>query len=329
MELVMKRLALALLTALTATTAFGPTSAEDWLDRPFPPQPITAIMMGDMNFTHYSPKYTREVSDVSEQCEHTLRAHRLADAWTLAGHPESARDTIPRAGDWDAAAAQMRRFSAKVTKLVPGNHDVGYSPAALSAEQRMAPERRQNYLERVGPDFWQFDYGDWRFIGLNPFLLESGFDAEAEQRAMVFEALSYSGPIGVFTHVPFFSDHPNEVESDTTDTVTPGPRADYLGLFRAANVRFVASGHIHRNKRVIGDGITHIWAPGTAFMQSTPSPLGGVPWVGFLEMTFSGERFSIVTHEPEDMINMDLRNWSRGSEHRYFRIVEHPHRSPV
>lgn len=232
-------------------------------------------------------------------------------------------------GDLDVAAAQMRRFSAQVTKLVPGNHDVGYSPAALSAEQRMTLERRQNYLERVGPDFWQFDYGDWRFIGLNPFLLESGFDAEAEQRAMVFEALSYSGPIGVFTHVPFFSDYPNEVDLDTAATVTPRPRADYIGLFKAANVRFVASGHIHRNKRVIVDGITHIWVPGTAFMQSTPSPLGGVPWVGFLEMTFSGERFSIVTHEPEDMINMDLRNWSRGSEHRYFRIVEQPHRSPV
>lgn len=232
-------------------------------------------------------------------------------------------------GDLDVAAAQMKRLSAKVTKVVPGNHDVGYSPAAQGAEQQMTPERRQEYPERVGPNFWQFDHSDWRFIGLNPFLFESGFDAEAEQRAMVVEALSHSGPIGVFTHVPFFSDHPDEDDADTSATVTPGPRADYLGLFHAANVRFVASGHIHRNKRVIVDGITHIWAPGTASMQSTPSPLGGLPWVGFLEMTFSGDRFSIATHEPQDMMNMDLRNWTRGIGHRYFRIVEQPHRTPV
>jgi endonuclease/exonuclease/phosphatase family metal-dependent hydrolase len=79
-------------------SAGGSISAEDWLDRPFPPQPMTAIIMGDMNFAHDSPEYTRVVGDVSEQNGRTLRAHGLADAWTLAGHPESAGDTIPREG---------------------------------------------------------------------------------------------------------------------------------------------------------------------------------------------------------------------------------------
>ncbi|MEL6170318.1 MAG: metallophosphoesterase [Pseudomonadota bacterium] len=229
--------------------------------------------------------------------------------------------------DLDFAAAQLKRLGA--VHMVPGNHDVGYSPAAESAEQKMTEARREAYLSRVGADFWQVDRGQWRFIGLNPFLFESGLAAEAEQRAMVVDALTHDGPVAVFTHVPFFAEHPDEDDVDTSATVTPGPRADYLGLFRAANVRFVVSGHLHRQKQMSVDGITHIWAPGTAFMSSSHGRWGGLPWVGFLEIHFSGDRFSVRTHEPEDMINMDLRNWTRGEGHRYFRVIEHPYRTPA
>ncbi|MEL6523176.1 MAG: metallophosphoesterase [Pseudomonadota bacterium] len=232
--------------------------------------------------------------------------------------------------DLDFAAAQMKRFAADVTHVTPGNHDVGYSPATADAEQQMTEARRQEYLTRVGPDFWHFDHGDWRFIGLNPFLFESGQAAEQEQRAMVAEALTHEGPIGVFTHVPFFAHDPGETDADTSATVRPGPRADYLAQFKAADVSFVASGHLHRDKRMVFDGITHIWAPGTAFMSTGPQSeaWGGVPWVGFLEFNFSGDRFSVQLHEPEDMLNIDLRNWARGTGHRYFRIAEQPYRMP-
>lgn len=230
--------------------------------------------------------------------------------------------------DLDFAAAQMKRLSAPVTHVVPGNHDVGYSPAAQDAEQQMTMERRQEYLTRVGADYWQFDHGNWRFVGLNPFLFESGYDAEAEQRAMVVEALTHDGPIGVFTHVPFFAQHPGEDDAKTSATVTPAPRSDYLGLFREANVQFVASGHLHRDKRMVFDGITHIWAPGTAFLSSGNDKWGGTPWVGFLEFNFSGDRYSVQTHEPDDMLNIDLRNWARGEGHRYFRIAAEPFRAP-
>ena len=222
----------------------------------------------------------------------------------------------------------MQRLSAPVKHVVPGNHDVGYSPAATDAEQQMTPERRQNYLTRVGADFWSFDHGNWRFIGLNPFLFESGYDAEAEQRAMVAEALAHIGPVGVFTHVPFFAHHPDETDATTSATVTPGPRADYLTMFRDANVKFIASGHLHRDKRMIFDGIAHIWAPGTAFLSTGHDKWGGTPWVGFLEFQFMGDDFSVRTHEPDDMLNIDLRNWTRGVGHAYFRIVAEPFRAP-
>ncbi|MEL6170326.1 MAG: endonuclease/exonuclease/phosphatase family protein [Pseudomonadota bacterium] len=79
-------------------SAGGAISAEDWMDKPFPPQPMTAIIMGDMNFTPDSAEYTRVVGDVSGWHGRTIRAHGLADAWTLAGHEEGEGDTIPREG---------------------------------------------------------------------------------------------------------------------------------------------------------------------------------------------------------------------------------------
>lgn len=79
-------------------SAGGPVKDADWFDRPMPPQPASAIVMGDMNFTPDSPEYTRVIGDVSAWHGRTLRAHGLADAWTLAGHDEAAGDTIPRDG---------------------------------------------------------------------------------------------------------------------------------------------------------------------------------------------------------------------------------------
>lgn len=79
-------------------SAGGMVKGPDWNDRPMPPQPMTAIIMGDMNFEPNGPEYTRVVGDLSQMHGRTTRAHGLADAWTLAGHDEGEGDTIPREG---------------------------------------------------------------------------------------------------------------------------------------------------------------------------------------------------------------------------------------
>lgn len=79
-------------------SAGGTMNDPTWFDSPLPPQPMTAIVMGDMNFAPDSTEYTRVVGDVSGWHGRTTRAHGLADAWTLAGHDEPTGDTIPRDG---------------------------------------------------------------------------------------------------------------------------------------------------------------------------------------------------------------------------------------
>jgi endonuclease/exonuclease/phosphatase family metal-dependent hydrolase len=79
-------------------SAGGINKSADWLDRPLPPQPMTAIVMGDMNFRPDGPEYAMLLGDLSEYNGRTIRAHGLADAWVLAGHDEGAGDTLPREG---------------------------------------------------------------------------------------------------------------------------------------------------------------------------------------------------------------------------------------
>lgn len=76
----------------------GALNGDDWMARPAPPQPMSAIVMGDMNFAPDSPEYTAVVGDISKMHGRTTRAHGLVDAWTLTGHDEMEGDTLPREG---------------------------------------------------------------------------------------------------------------------------------------------------------------------------------------------------------------------------------------
>jgi len=76
----------------------GMLKTDDWMDRPAPPQPRRAVVMGDMNFAPGGPEYTRVVGDLSKLHGRTVREGGLADAWLLAGHDENAGDTLPRDG---------------------------------------------------------------------------------------------------------------------------------------------------------------------------------------------------------------------------------------
>lgn len=79
-------------------SAGGALNDPSWFDKSLPPQPMSAIVMGDMNFTPGGPEYTALLGDMSDLHGRTLRAHGLADAWRLAGHEEGAGNTIPREG---------------------------------------------------------------------------------------------------------------------------------------------------------------------------------------------------------------------------------------
>ncbi len=231
--------------------------------------------------------------------------------------------------DLDFAQAQMARLDAPIVRFLPGNHDVGYSPAIQDAEQVMTEHRRQAWLDRFGPDYWQVDLGDWRFVGLNPFLADSGHTAEAAQDAMLAEALSTApGPVGIFTHVPPFLAGPAEDYVDGFN-MHPAPRHRWLSAL-AGKARFVASGHLHKSRSFQHADVAYHWCPALSFMQSNGNPFAedAEPWVGFFVHDFDGADHSVTLVAPQDMINMDIRNWADGPDHSYMRIAKRPFPMP-
>lgn len=73
----------------------GGAPGDGWFDRPMPPVPDSAIIMGDMNFAPGGPEYTRLFGDRDLRGRRTTRAGGLADAWVCAGHAEETGVTFP------------------------------------------------------------------------------------------------------------------------------------------------------------------------------------------------------------------------------------------
>lgn len=231
--------------------------------------------------------------------------------------------------DLDFARAQIARIKAPIVKVLPGNHDVGVSPVDPNAEQPMTPQRRQIWLDRFGPDFWHLDMGAWRFVGLNPFLADSGHPAEAAQTEALKAALDTAkGPVGIFTHMPLFLADPAERISNGFN-MPPGPRKKWLDTLEG-RARFIASGHLHKGHSFQHGETDYHWCPATSFMQSNGDPFAAeaTPWVGFLVHDFNGHEHHVTRAAPQDMINMDIRTWADGPEHSYMRIARRPFLMP-
>ncbi len=79
--------------------SFGTTNPDSpWLDRPAPPQPMSAIVMGDMNFEPHGPEYEELCGDWSTWDGRVTPLHGLVDAWVAAGNLTEDGNTLPRPG---------------------------------------------------------------------------------------------------------------------------------------------------------------------------------------------------------------------------------------
>ena len=75
----------------------------------------------------------------------------------------------------------------------------------------------------------------------------------------------------------------------------------------ARDLRFVVCGHTHQLRRIVVDGVEHVWAPSTAFiipngMQETI----GEKIVGVLTLTLNAEGHQFDYVEPAGMARNDI-----------------------
>lgn len=231
--------------------------------------------------------------------------------------------------DVSYAHEQIRRTAATHFAL-PGNHDIGLSPVdhadGLHAEQLVNEARLGHYRNTFAYDRFKSDVGGWRIIGLNSQLLGSGLPGEAEQNDWFADALNCDKPVALFMHYPVFVHDPDST-TDGHYALPYAARQQLLTqLVRAGNVRMVGTGHLHQAKSTQLVGMRFEWAPSSAFVIPGPAldAFGGNQVTGMLLHELDGDRVRTTTIEPDLIINVDLRNWSKSKPHGYYQVVRQP-----
>src|SRR6266542_1463741 len=157
-------------------------------------------------------------------------------------------DLVNKPGD-AAQIAEYRRIAAKLDHSIPlynvaGNHDVGNVPT---------PESVAAYIKGFGPDWYSFRRGNLYGIVLDSSIIHSPdktADLAAAQERWARAELEKARQSGA-KHIVIFQHHPwflkDAAEEDQYFNIPTARRAMFLDLFRQAGVKYLFSGHYHRN----------------------------------------------------------------------------------
>lgn len=214
-------------------------------------------------------------------------------------------------GDLAYARGQMDRLPVP-WRAIPGNHDIGDTPPDAKLKHPMNAGSRAAYRKHFGEEHWVEDLGEWRFVGLNAQLMDSGLPGEAEQMAMLEDALATAGDRSraLIVHKPLFNADADE-KGQAPAALFPAGRKKILALCGRYGVKLVASGHRHCYRSLRLGRTQLVWAPATAFIDTSKSNDGLrlVRRLGYVRYRFEGRKFSHALVEPWRFINHDLRNW--------------------
>jgi 3',5'-cyclic AMP phosphodiesterase CpdA len=198
-------------------------------------------------------------------------------------------------------------------RFLPGNHDIGDNPTEVGPPltQRVSEKDRQAFLSVFGDDRWRFEAAGWCFIGLNSLVMNSGLGSEAEQFDWLTAELAGAKgkPVALFLHKPLYLNAPDDPELEATSIrYVPQPaRARLIEMLRAADVRLVASGHVHQRRDFTFARIRHIWAPSAGFIISDARQQRiGIKEVGLVEYRFQPDSFEVRHVKAPGQVNLDL-----------------------
>jgi len=209
--------------------------------------------------------------------------------------------------DGASSPDQLKHARSELERLglpwyaVPGNHDLGDNPVpgGIRAEKLANADRRQSWLDTVGPDWWRLDVENWTFLALNVQLFGTNLVAEEAQWDWLADELADVGgdrAIGLLVHKPLFGPEEEPAESPLGCRYVPaGPLSRLLALLKDRPPDLVLSGHVHQYRTLQVDGIRHVWTPTTwAVAADDKQPLLGVKRCGYLYIELDGRRMCSV-----------------------------------
>lgn len=198
---------------------------------------------------------------------------------------------------------QLDRLGA-VWRAVPGNHDIGDNPSASTPADAVVDEdRRQRWVDIIGPDRWTLELNGWTFIALNAELFGSGLDSEATQWTWLEERVNATPadrPTAIVSHKPLVTSDTELAAAPPYRFVPAAPAQRLRDLLGDRAIRLVISGHVHQYRVLQFDGTTHVWAPSTwAVLPEAIQPTFGAKRCGMLSLTLHDDgRFEQRLVEP-------------------------------
>jgi 3',5'-cyclic AMP phosphodiesterase CpdA len=219
----------------------------------------------------------------------------------------------PSSPDDLAFARELHDALPMPCRYLPGNHDVGDNPTqAGPVPARPVNENdRKAFIAACGEDRWRFDAAGWCFIGLNSLVMNSGLPSETEQFDWLASELATTKgkPITVFLHKPLFLNTPKDPElASSAIRYVPVPaRRRLIDMLLTADVRLIASGHVHQRRDFTFGHVRHVWAPSTGFI--IPNSLQeriGTKEVGLVEYRFQPDSFEVFHVKAPGQIDVDL-----------------------
>jgi 3',5'-cyclic AMP phosphodiesterase CpdA len=198
-------------------------------------------------------------------------------------------------------------------RYLPGNHDIGDNPTQVGPvpPQPATEQDRQTFLWLFGEDRWRFEAAGWCFIGLNSLVMNTRLASEAEQFDWLASQLSVTSgkPVALFLHKPLYLNSPGDPELvATSGRYVPMPaRSRVVEMFRAVDLRLVASGHVHQRRDFTYGHVRHVWAPSAGFIISDArQEVIGIKEVGLVEYRFQPDAFEVRHVRAPGQIDVDL-----------------------
>ena len=263
------------------------------------------IQISDTHLARRLPTLTQNFHRVSEHID-ARRPDLVVNSGDLAFDGPTSRDDLEFARELHAALPVACRY-------LPGNHDIGDNPTELgpAPPQPATEQERQNFLSVFGEDRWRFDAAGWRFIGLNSLVMNTGLASEAEQYDWLASQLSSADgkPVALFLHKPLYLNSPEDPElAASAIRYIPMPaRSRVVEMLRAADLRLVASGHVHQRRDFTYRHIRHVWAPSAGFIiPDAKQEVIGTKEVGLVEYRFQPDSFEVRHVKAPGQIDVDL-----------------------
>jgi 3',5'-cyclic AMP phosphodiesterase CpdA len=263
------------------------------------------IQISDTHLARRLPTLTQNFHRVSEYVN-ARRPDLVVNSGDLAFDGPTSRDDLEFARELHAALPVTCRY-------LPGTHDIGDNPTELgpAPPQPATEQERQNFLSVFGEDRWRFDAAGWRFIGLNSLVMNTGLASEAEQYDWLASQLSSADgkPVALFLHKPLYLNSPEDPElAASAIRYIPMPaRSRLVEMLRAADLRLVASGHVHQRRDFTYRRIRHVWAPSAGFViPDAKQEVIGTKEVGLVEYRFQPDSFEVRHVRAPGQIDVDL-----------------------